>query len=1287
MKQVTYRFGMPQQGLPGNRRALIAAFVFMILALLGIAPNAARAQLYSGSLSGAVADSSGAVVVNADVTLTDSSKGLTHQTKSNAEGRYMFRELPPAVYRLSVSGKGFETELIPAVVVNVNENATFNLTLKVGQSNETVVVQADASEGLDTEDGSNGQVVDRAFISDLPLINRAVFDLSYLAPGVSPPAGGAFGPANTANNFVSQGSRNAQADILIDGITTTNYDQNSGFVDPLYVPSVDAVQEFKIQQTNFSAEFGFSGATVINVVTRSGTNDVHGMVYEYLRNTALNSENWFAEQAGEPNPAYHWNDFGGAVGGPVKKDKIFFFFDFEATREVTPTTDTLDLPTAAERTGDFGQVCTNAGGNFNTSGECVVNGVTGGTGQLWDPYMFALGPENQHLSTTFVPFNNFAKYASAGNFVGGTGLPGGLGNLLNPVSQAILKYIPLPNNGTGLHGNYIKTGSNVADNNQYDAKVDYQIRPKDMFSARWSTSWGHSEAANLFGNAFDSNTQGPVQNVAYQGAANYTHTFTANTILTATLGATHSWAHTFGEAFDGTTIGLPADLATNPIGGIQTAPSIDIDGYAAENGNGNFGGQEYSVLLYGQDVAHLEGSVSHVVRNHELKAGGEVRLHRINFTQWGIPNGRWEYQASATAEDVNNAQSGGDSMASFLTGFATGFNSFEDPAQPATQNWQYSGFVEDNWRAKPNLTLNLGFRYDLDMPRTERHDRMSYFDPTLPSPIAGEVSGIDPTLCPACDNLRGAFEYVGGGNSKYPYNVYHGAVGPRLGFSYTVRPTTAIRGGFGIYYGPGKTGAAGTGSGAAGFQGYATQANWNPYVGTSATNFQSVIPNFQTILGQDPGQPPLPYDKSQGLFTQLGGQLSGIPVKTYNALPREYTWSLGFEHQFGPKLLVDADYVGKHGQNLYLGGFTNSLSHIPASVAAAYRANPSVYSSTINIGATGGLAPLNTAVANATLAVGVANFTNPLGETPTSGQITTWNALSPYPQYSNGLFGDGGIQNVDPPIARSNYHGLIVRASRQMSQGLQFLVTYTAQQSFDNGSSLGSNFYVTPNNNFGVQDPNDIAAEYSLSAYNLGQIAQATFIYQLPFGKGLHWSTNSNLLDGIFGHWQTSGSYRWDSGQALTIGGGGQATLPGYNSRPNLNGQLKKSAGVQGIEVGGVVNGDYFQDPGVFSQPGPYTDGSAPRVLSGITAPGTDNFNFAVDKSIPLRFREGTDLRVRWESFNLFNHVQYAGPNTAPGTFTNGEYSTFQNDGGTFGAITSQANDPRVQQISLRVTF
>jgi hypothetical protein len=1258
-------------------RGIVQIFALAVLSILTLAPGTARAQLYAGSLEGVVKDPSGALVVGAAVTLTDVDRGFVHQDKTDSSGHYQFRGLAPTVYKLSVSNQGFETEEVPSIVINVNENAAHNVTLKVGSSASVEVTGT--FEGVDTQDGSTGQVVDRSLISNLPLINRQVFDLAYLAPGVSPPAGGTFGPGGQANNFISEGSRNAQADILIDGVTTTNYDQNTGFVDPLYTPSVDAVQEFKIQQTNFSAEFGFSGATVINVVTRSGSNSFHGSLYEYLRNTVLNSENYFAKEAGQPNPPYHQNDFGGTFSGPIFKDKLFFFFDYEGIRQNTPQTDTLSLPTAAERTGDFGQVCTQVGGSFNGSGQCSV-----ASGQIWDPFQYQLGTANQHTSTVFVPFNNFATYASQGNFVGGT-LKSGAGNLIDPTSVAILKYIPLPNNGTQLNNNYIKTATNVANEQKVDIKLDYQLTQADNFSGRFSYDWHDSEDANLFGNAFDSNTQGPTDGRVYQGSLNYAHTFNSNTLLTTTLGVTHSWAHTQGVPFDGTQVGMPADLATNPVDGIQTAPSIEIDGYASENSNGTFGGQEYSVLLYGQDVAHLEGTLSKVIHNHELKVGGEVRLHRINFTQWGIPNGRYEYNSGATSQDANNSGSGGDSYASYITGLGTGWDSYQDPAQPATQNWQYAGFFQDNWRARPNLTFNLGFRYDLDMPRTERHDRMSYWDPTIASPFASLVSGVDPAVCAACNNLRGAFEYVGGGNSRYPYNVYHGAVGPRVGFSYVPRPNTSIRGGAGIYYAPGKTGAAGTGAGGAGFQGYATQTTWQPYVGTAATGYNSVVPNYQAILGMDPGTPQLPYGKSQGLATELGNQLAPyIPVKTFNALPREFSWSLGIEHQFASKFLLDADYVGKHGQHLYLGGFNNYLDHISSATAAAYRVNPGAFTGFVNVPQA-----LSVAVGQITVPI-TGSYGNPVGPTTTGGG--TWpayNGFLPYPQFAIGAYGDDGVQTTDPPVGRSNYHGLVVKVSRPMLQSLQLLATYTAQQSFDNGSSQGSNFYITPNNNYGLQDPNDIDAEYALSAYSVGQIAQFTTVYKVPFGKNMHWTTGNNVLDTVFGGWVVDGSYRWDSGQPITVGGGGQATMVGYGSRPNLNGQLKKRAGVQGVDVGGNIRGGgYFANPGVFTEPVPYADGTSPRTLQGVTAPGTDNFNFAADKNFLFQVgREHIEFKLRYEAFNLFNHVQFAGPGGVSFNGTAGSTPISIENGGNFGVITGQANQPRIQQISARISF
>jgi hypothetical protein len=1274
-----------------------------ILAILGMVPNVARAQLYAGSLSGVVSDPTGALVVNAAVTLTDVGKGFVHTARTNATGVYSFTSLAPTVYKLSVTAKGFATDVIPAITVNVNESATANITLKLGQSTETITVQTSSPVGLNTEDASNGQVVDHTLITSLPLINRAVLDLSALAPGVSPPEGSVFNPGSVGNNFVSEGSRNSQAEILIDGIGTTNYEQNTGWIKPLYTPSVDDVQEFKVQQSNFSAEFGFSGATIINVVTLSGSNTWHGSAYEYLRNTIFNSENWFAKQAGQSKSPYHWNDFGGKFSGPLKRDKIFFFVDYEGSRQITPQINNMDLPTDLERSGDFGQVCTlGAGGSFNGAGQCVAPGSNGpgDLGQVWDP--FTSGSKGYHYDTAFVPYNNMATYASHGSCLGcSANLPSGnavaAGNLINPVAQKILQFLPHATNQNALHANYLASGGNVNNWNQYDVKVDSQITPNDNLSARWSTGWGPSLAANLFGNVFDNNTQGPVSSLVYEGSANYTHTFSANTLLTVTAGATHHWAQTMGDPVPPatwTSLGLPPSLETNPSHNVQQAPLISIGGYAVENngqGGGGFGAQGWDVMLYGEDVGNVAANISHTMRNHELKAGVESHLHRINFTQWGLPNGSYSYQSAATAGDWSqNYSTGGDGWASYMTGWATGWSAITVPPSPATQNFQYAGFVQDNWKVNHKLTINAGFRYDLDMPRTERHNRMDSFDITKPSPIASQVTGVDPLVCPACDNLRGLFSYTGGTGSKYAYNIYRGAIGPRLGFAWAVKPTTTIRGGVGIYYDPGKTGAAGVGSGAAGFQNYATQTTWSDDNNTNNRAY------YQTIIGQSVTAT-LPVGNKYGTDTQLGSDLQGIPVRTFNALPREYTWSLGVQHEFASKLLVDVNYIGKHAQHLYMGGFINYLNHINAAAATVYANNCTPYQaascSNENSANTAVPTALSTAIGNAVVPLEGA-WQEPLGPTTTGGgSWYPWNAFLPYPQYADGPWGTGNLQNVDPPIAKSNYHGLTVAVSRPMLKGLQFLGNYTAQASYDNGSSQGSNEYILGSNLNGVQNPNNIGAEYSHSAFDMPQMAQGTFVYQIPFGKGRLWSTGRGKLDTILGDWQTSGGYQWNSGQLLSfpMGSGGQHMAPGYSSRPNLSAPLKKNPGNQGVMVNGAIRGaGYFANNNAISQPADFQDGNAPRVLPSVTAPGTNNFNLAVDKNFAIKYRKDMTLKFRWETYNLFNHVQYSAPNMSPsyqvvgGIATTAFPTTLAH---TFGTITSQANSPMIQQVSLRLDF
>ncbi|MBV9406693.1 MAG: carboxypeptidase regulatory-like domain-containing protein, partial [Acidobacteriaceae bacterium] len=356
---------------------------WIVLSILVCAASAAWAQLNTGSIAGTVKDPSGAVVPGAKVTVTDTGKHFTYTSVTDSNGIYSVRSLPPSTYTVRVDAPGFAPLERPNVVLEVSANINIDASLQVATTGETVTVSEAGSSQLQTEDAAVGETVNRTYVNNLPLITRGVFDLAYLAPGVSEAPGQAYGNNGNSvnNNFVSDGSRNAQSDILLDGISTTNYDQNSGWVDPLYTPSVEAIQEFRVQQTNFSAEYGFTGGTVINAVTRSGTNQYHGELYDFIRNNDFNANGFFNNKNGVGTPSYHQNDFGFTFGGPIKKDKIFFFGDYEGTYVVSPTSETLGLPDAAERTGNFGELCTRAGGTFNSAGVC-----SNLAGQIYDPY-------------------------------------------------------------------------------------------------------------------------------------------------------------------------------------------------------------------------------------------------------------------------------------------------------------------------------------------------------------------------------------------------------------------------------------------------------------------------------------------------------------------------------------------------------------------------------------------------------------------------------------------------------------------------------------------------------------------------------------------------------------------------------------------------------------------------------------------------------------------------------------------------------------------------------------
>ncbi len=1202
------------------------------------------AQLYTGSLTGTVFDPSNQPVSGATVVLIDPNQSARASVVTGILGRFLFRSLAPGNYSIRVEAAGFQTMNIRDIVIEVNGSLSADAKLQISQRKDSVAVQADAARAQ-VEDATLGLVVNRQLIDTLPLVDRNVFDLAFLAPGISQAPGTTYGNGVSTpgfvTNLVSDGSRNAQGDLLLDGVSVTNSDNNPGVQKALYVPPVDAVEEFKIQQTNFSAEFGNSGGTIVNVITRSGTNQHHGELYEFLRNNDMNANTFFANAAGLAQAHLTRNDFGGTIGGPILKNKTFFFFDVNGIRALTGQISSLaGVPDVAERSGNFGELCGRAGGAFNTAGIC-----SNPAGQIYDPYTGQPNAQNNAINRAPIPFDNLATYISPGN----PNIPFGLGNLsptpgnlIDPVGAKLIQAFPLPNLNVGTaaydpYHNWVATGTSPLNQQSFDIKLDQHFSDKDFLSVRFSHEWDSGQNANFFGSVYDTNTQGPTKHSVLDGDVNYVHTFSATTLVNVSLGYGHNWYPTDGVAasfggFDPVKVlGMPSYIDTS---GFLTPPSIWLfSAYGCNGFNGCLGGQFYSILKFASETGHLVGSVDHILGRHEIKIGGELRRHRINFLQAGAPNGLFAFTSSGTASGTFGV--GGDALAALMIGYVdNGFSEYEIPPSTATQNYQIGGFIQDNWRISPKLTLNLGLRYDVERPRTERYNQMSYFDPAAASPIT--VPGLD---------LHGAVEYVGvGGNPRTEFNTYWGDIGPRFGFAYNILKNTTLRGGYGIYYDPSDLGVVGNAV-SGGFLGY-----------DSVTTGVSNVP-AEPWLPLEFLRNPFPFGirtatgSSQGPSTLLGQAITDIPVRSLNQTPQEQTWSFDIQHQLPWSILVDAGYVGRKGTHLYAMGFGNQLDALPPSVAAAFQANPSYY---------------------------LDQVPNPFysviqGSADLSGlTIPRWKLYVPYPQYSNGA--GAGISSSFVPWANSIYNAVQFRIEKRFSQGLQFLFTYVFQKSLDD-SSLGSSGYsflvgglATAESN--ARDPNNLRLDRSLSAFSIPQIAQLSFVYQLPFGHHRQYGANvNNWLDAAFGGWQINGIYRVDDGLPIQLDlcGGCSVNLPTYgNQFPDL---------LAPLNVAGTGNlNQYFSNPQVAVKPAPYTDGDAPRVLPNARMPGTDNLTASLFKEIPLGFREGARLDIRLEAFNVFNRVQFAAPDTNVGD-------------PTFGQIISQANLPRQVQVALKLYF
>ncbi len=1148
---------------------------FTVLAL--VAAALAFGQSFTAAIRGVVTDSSQAAVPNAKITVTDVDRNVQHETITDNAGRYVLTALPPGRYTLEVDATGFSHYTRSAFSLQVQQQATVNVELAVGAVATTVTVEAGAPL-LNTTIATLGQVVENKYIQSLPLAGRTPLSLVALSPGLSPSNLNPGGQSNT--NFVANGTRNSTADVLLDGMSVVNVEQNSGITNLEYQPSVDVVQEFKVQTNFFSSEFGNTGGAVINVVTKSGTNELHGAVYEFHRNAALNANNWFSNRAGRAIPDFKRNVFGGTVGGPVEipklydgRNRTFFFYDYEGSRTSNAATRNVTVPTLRERTGDFTE--TRA-----SNGRLIA---------IYNPFDTYRAADGRTLRRPF-----------AGNVVPPS--------MFSPIALKALETYPKPTsdgNAFTHTNNYFGQGVNVSEGNQMDVKIDHNISDKQRIMSRYSLNFGNSTPAILWGSLADPFSNGDSSSRTQNFVFDYTRSHSPTTLITLRYGLLRQHAQTIpkSDGFDPTSLGLPALYLTS---GLKQFPTFSPEGYQE---TGQVG---YGRIGRGDDVNSLTGSLTKVFGGHNLKTGAEARLNRLNYLQPGYPQGHFTFARITTSEDPNRGDSfQGNAIASMLIGWPSGGDYHLDPWSASAS--QYYGFyAQDDWKLTRRLTINLGLRYDFDVPRTERYNRYSWFDFDAPSPIAGKVPA---SACPACGSLIGQFRFVDE-NNRHPMDGDYNNIQPRIGFALALNDRTSIRAGYGIFYTLSRATIKGhTGSG------FTTNTSVESSRDGGLTQYASLQNPYPNGLNIPPGN-------SQGAATFLG---LGIGTESRpNQNPQYQLWNFSIQRALPGSSVFQVSYTGSKGTHLYFGS-DGSAAQNRNRLDQSYWALGRTY--------------LNELVPNPFYGV----ITNPLSRL-SAPTVTRNTLLRPYPQYA------GGVSGSALNIGNSIYHAVMFQFEKRFSHGLAFLGHYTISKLIDDSSFSDGNVGwlggVTS-----LQNPWNLRLERALSTQDIPQRLVLTFSYQLPIGKGKwigsNWSRPVNML---LGGWEVNSLMTFSSGFPLNSGAQfREAPLQGATlwegvQRPNLIGDPRLPGSVKDRM-------NHYFNEAAFSRPNPDTFGSMPRTLPNYRTPGIRNADMAIFKNAYLT--ESRYVQLRLEAFNVTNTPTFAPPHMTFGASNFGVIDTY----------------------------
>lgn len=1169
--------------------------------------GAAHAQSASASLAGRITDPNKAVITDATVTVINTETGVNFQGLTNETGTYYVSNLLPGRYRIEVEKLGFKAVIQSGVILHVQDAVEINFEMTLGSALESVTVEG-AQAPLDTESATVGTVVERRKANELPLNGRNVFNLIVLAPSVIPQGSSTGTPVGVNpfgwNNYQVNGSFGNQSAEYLDGQPL-----NIGYINlPVLIPTQDSIQEFKVQTSNLGPEWGKFSGGVTNLSTKSGTNSVHGEVYEYLRNRIFNANDYFLNATGKPRPPWVQNQFGANIGGPVRlprydgRNRAFLFASWEGFRLRTGEQFTASVPTPAERNGDFSAISTAimdpCAGQVNAQGACPDSNVT---------------------ATAFT----------------GNKIPA---NRINATSKALLPLWPLPNSPgivtpSGTINNFNTVARTGGDQDQFVARLDQDLTDKQRLFVRfnhWSVMdlpidpLGDGLCADRCSENYSTNAL----------ALGYNYNISSKMIFdfNASLSRFKYNRTPRNAGFDLTSIGWPASYNATVPALMRTPPTPCV----ANTTDAIMCSQGQSFIQDRNTQYNLGPSITLMRGHHRYRLGFQLEVGYDNYAQTNVASGAFDFCAPT------QACFSGFPFADFLLGYADNFSNFENhffaqavvPDFTAAKQVYRAPYFDDTWRVSNHLTLNLGLRYELQGPWSERLNRLSYFDPNA----ASYLNAFLPTGSPT---VRGDAFLVPMG-TRNNISMEKDNLSPRIGVAYSIGQQTVVRSGYGIFWIPDYV------SFAVNPLNDMVNAAGTTYTGTvdGTHPFNSISLPFPAGISPPPGRR-LGDKGTQQFLTQVVQSITEVDRARH---PAGYVqqWNLSIERQLPAGFLFTAAYVGSKGT--HLAQYAQQINQISDTLlaqaadqyAAAGRSAVTLLDSVPNPFFVNGQA----------LALAA--------PTTTEGQL-----LRPYPQYTSvELAGQGSFASI--------YHSLQITAQRRFTGAGSLLVAYTNAKLISNTDTLTSWLETSVG---GLQDNNNLRGERSLSSQDVPQRLVVSYVLDLPFGQGRKYLGGAgDRQNRIVGGWGVDGVITFQRGFPLVFRNGqnNDATLFGTGSRPNVAAGCDKS-------IAGKSRLNQWFNTACFNAPLDFTFGNESRVDPTLRADGVNNFDFALFKKLSLDPYERLAFEFRVEVFNLFNRAQFAPPNTTCCTANNVN----------FGSITATApgTNPRLVQFAMKFLF